>query len=198
MPNPMTTAADLIIGGTGGAPARLGVGSDGQGLRVVSGVPAWGADAGMTNPMTTAADLIIGGTGGAPARLAAGTEGHGLRIVSGVPTWAALPGSVPTAAVTASSTANLDAVVASGQLLEVDASSADVTITLRAQADFAYAAGFHFWILATTNANVTTLAKPSGVNLYDGLTDGSITLTAGTVYLVWRRGTNNWRVIAKS
>lgn len=41
MTNPMTTAGDLIVGGTGGTPQRLPVGSNGQVLGVVNGVPAW-------------------------------------------------------------------------------------------------------------------------------------------------------------
>lgn len=40
--NPMTTAGDLIIGGTAGAPTRLAPGaSDGAVLTMVSGLPAW-------------------------------------------------------------------------------------------------------------------------------------------------------------
>ena len=39
--NPMTTAGDLIDGGTAGAPQRLAIGSAGQVLTVVSGAPAW-------------------------------------------------------------------------------------------------------------------------------------------------------------
>lgn len=41
MTNPMTTADDMIIGGSSGIPARLAVGSNGQVLTVVSGAPAW-------------------------------------------------------------------------------------------------------------------------------------------------------------
>jgi hypothetical protein len=41
MTNPMTTAGDIIVGGTGGAPQRLGAGSNGQILAVSSGAPAW-------------------------------------------------------------------------------------------------------------------------------------------------------------
>jgi hypothetical protein len=41
--NPMTTAQDLIVGGTAGAPTRLGVGTDGQVLAVVAGALAWTA-----------------------------------------------------------------------------------------------------------------------------------------------------------
>lgn len=39
--NPMTATGDLITGGSGGAAQRLAVGSNGQVLTVVGGVPAW-------------------------------------------------------------------------------------------------------------------------------------------------------------
>jgi hypothetical protein len=42
MTNPMTTAGDIIVGGASGAPARLAKGSDGQVLRMASGVQAYG------------------------------------------------------------------------------------------------------------------------------------------------------------
>ncbi|MBR8344645.1 hypothetical protein [Burkholderia ambifaria] len=55
--NPMTTAGDIIVGGTAGAPARLGVGSAGQVLTVVSGAPAWATPSG--SPQATASmDLV--------------------------------------------------------------------------------------------------------------------------------------------
>ncbi|MCY1167133.1 Phage Tail Collar Domain protein [compost metagenome] len=41
--NPMTTAADLTIGGAAGAPARLAVGANGTFLKVVAGALAWTA-----------------------------------------------------------------------------------------------------------------------------------------------------------
>ena len=41
MENPMTTAGDIIIGGTDGAPTRLAAGSNGQFLVMDSGAPAW-------------------------------------------------------------------------------------------------------------------------------------------------------------
>jgi hypothetical protein len=58
MTNPMTTAGDLIVGGSGGAPQRLGVGTNGQVLTVVSGAPAWAA---------------AGGGGGGGGSISAGT-----------------------------------------------------------------------------------------------------------------------------
>ena len=38
----LTTAGDLIVATAANTPARLGIGSEGQALKVVSGVPAWG------------------------------------------------------------------------------------------------------------------------------------------------------------
>jgi hypothetical protein len=56
MTNPMTTAGDLIRGGTSGAPTRLGIGTSGQILTVSAGLPAWttpAASGGMTLLSTT-------------------------------------------------------------------------------------------------------------------------------------------------
>lgn len=48
-------------------------GSEGQVLKIVSGVPSWSTDtAGMSNPMTTAGDIIVGGVSGTPTRLGVG------------------------------------------------------------------------------------------------------------------------------
>lgn len=46
MSNPMTTAGDIIIGGTSGAPQRLAAGTDTYVLTMVSGAPAWAAGGG--------------------------------------------------------------------------------------------------------------------------------------------------------
>jgi len=87
--SPMTTAGDVIIGGTSGAGTRLGIGSTNQVLTVVSGAPAWAAaTGGFTNPMTTAGDEIIGGSGGTAQRLAVGSNGQVHTVVSGAPAWA--------------------------------------------------------------------------------------------------------------
>ena len=94
--NPMTTAGDIIIGGTSGAPARLAATTDGYVLTLASGVPVWSASSGggFSNPMTTAGDLIVGGSAGAAGRLAAGTAAYVLTSNgAGVaPTWQAVPG----------------------------------------------------------------------------------------------------------
>ncbi|MNQ31118.1 hypothetical protein D3C85_444830 [compost metagenome] len=41
MTNPMTAAGDMIFGGVAGVPSRLAKGTDGQGLVLVAGQPAW-------------------------------------------------------------------------------------------------------------------------------------------------------------
>lgn len=43
MPNPMTTAGDLIVAASGGVPARLAKGTDGQVLTMASGLETWAA-----------------------------------------------------------------------------------------------------------------------------------------------------------
>lgn len=61
MANPMTTAGDLIRGGTAGAPTRVAVGTTGQVLTVAAGVPGWADPAGGVAGATTAEDMT--GTG---------------------------------------------------------------------------------------------------------------------------------------
>jgi len=75
MTNPMTTAADLIVGGTGGTPARLAKGADGQVLTVdpTTHLLLWATSAsGFADPTTTKGDLIVHGT--STTRLPVGTD----------------------------------------------------------------------------------------------------------------------------
>jgi hypothetical protein len=59
MENPMTAKGDIIVGGTAGAPARLGVGGDGQVLTATDGVIGWEDPPTYTLPAATA-DTIGG------------------------------------------------------------------------------------------------------------------------------------------
>ena len=61
MANPMTTAGDLIRGGTAGAPTRVAVGTTGQVLTVAAGVPGWADPAGGVSGATVAEPMT--GTG---------------------------------------------------------------------------------------------------------------------------------------
>lgn len=49
MTNPMTTAGDIIYGGSGGTPTRLPIGTAGQTLHIVGGVPTWKDSAVVSN-----------------------------------------------------------------------------------------------------------------------------------------------------
>lgn len=67
MTNPMTTLGDMIAGYTAGAPIRLPIGTAGQYLQVIGGVPAWGnltASITSINSDSTAAQTLTTGTTG--------------------------------------------------------------------------------------------------------------------------------------
>lgn len=81
MTNPMTTAGDIIIGGSSGSPTRLAVGSNGKVLTSDGTTVSWETPStGMSNPMTTADDIIVGGSSGTPTRLAKGSNGQLLGV----------------------------------------------------------------------------------------------------------------------
>jgi hypothetical protein len=113
--NPETTLGDISYrSATANTNTRLGIGSTGQVLTVVAGVPAWqtgttgdieGVTAGVgisgggtsgtvtvTNSMataiTTAGDLIKGTGSGTFDRLGIGSTGQVLTVAGGVPSWA--------------------------------------------------------------------------------------------------------------
>lgn len=119
MSNPMTTAGDLIIGGSSGTPARLAGDTTNANhfLRSLSAggvaaAPTWEAltatdiptiaqsqvtslvtdlSAKMTNPMTTIGDIIYGAASGAPTRIPAGSAGQALISAGGAaPAWGTL------------------------------------------------------------------------------------------------------------
>jgi hypothetical protein len=46
--SPMTTAGDIIYGGTSGTGTRLGIGTNGQVLTLAGGLPSWASPAGIT------------------------------------------------------------------------------------------------------------------------------------------------------
>jgi hypothetical protein len=86
--NPMTTAGDMLFENAVPAPARLAIGSSGQVLTVVGGLPSWQPNpSGLNNPMTTTGDLIASSPGSTPIRVGIGTAGQVLTVSGGLPTW---------------------------------------------------------------------------------------------------------------
>ncbi len=75
--SPLTTAGDLLYGGTSGAPTRLAIGSTGQVLSVSSGgLPVWSAVSGTgTVTSITAGTGLTGGTITGSGTLGLGTSG---------------------------------------------------------------------------------------------------------------------------
>lgn len=162
--SPMTTTGDLIIGGASGAGTRLGIGSSGQVLTVVSGSPAWGSA--LTNPMTTSGDIIVGGASGAATRLAGGSDQQVLKMVSGTPTWA-WPLSSQTSQTTTYSIAATDNVVL------LSSSSGAFTATLPTAASMT---GKVITLKKTDSTlNAITIATTSSQTI-----DGSLTTSLNT------------------
>ena len=113
MTNPMTTTGDTIYSSSGSTPARLGIGSTGQGLAVVAGIPAWTASA--TSTLTTTGDMLYASAANTLARVGVGTTGQVLTVASGVPSWATPAASggmtlLSTTAVTAVSSVSITSI----------------------------------------------------------------------------------------
>jgi hypothetical protein len=87
-PKVLTTAGDLVFENATPVPARLPIGTTGQVLTVVAGLPSWQpASGGFANPMTTAGDLMFENATPVAARLPIGTTGQVLTVVAGLPAW---------------------------------------------------------------------------------------------------------------
>lgn len=82
----MTTVGDIVYLSSAGV-ARLGIGSAGQFLKVVGGLPVWGA--GAASPVTSEGDLVVGNASGDESRLAIGSSGYYLKSNGTTATWAA-------------------------------------------------------------------------------------------------------------
>ncbi len=125
--NPMTTAGDIITGGSGGTATRLGIGSAGFVLTVVAGAPAWVAA--FTNPMAAKGDMIAGGTAGAATRLPVGANGLVLVADSsqtlGVKWAAATPLTTKGDILTFGAAPDRLAVGTNGQILTADSTATD-------------------------------------------------------------------------
>ncbi len=78
--DPMTTAGDIIIRNGSNTTTRLGIGSEGQVLKVSSGVPTWAAESGggLSNPVAyitqSVQTVTLNGVGGTTSQMDNGTH----------------------------------------------------------------------------------------------------------------------------
>jgi hypothetical protein len=85
--NPSTTLGDIEYrSSSANTNTRLGIGTSGQGLQVVAGVPSWAASS--TSTLTTTGDLLYASAANTLARRAIGSTGDVLTVSGGLPTWA--------------------------------------------------------------------------------------------------------------
>jgi len=86
--NPETTLGDISFrSSTSNTNTRVGIGSSGQALTVVAGVPSWAASS--TSTLTTTGDTLYASAANTLARRAIGSTGDVLTVSGGIPTWAA-------------------------------------------------------------------------------------------------------------
>lgn len=85
--NPSTTLGDLEYrSSTSNTNTRIPIGTSGQALTVVAGVPSWANSA--TSVLTTTGDLLYASAANTLARRAIGSTGDVLTVSGGLPTWA--------------------------------------------------------------------------------------------------------------
>jgi hypothetical protein len=91
--SPGTTAGDIDYYTAATTKARVGIGTSGQALTVVAGVPSWAASARST--LTTTGDSLYASAANTLARLGIGTTGQVLTVAAGLPSWATAPSAIP-------------------------------------------------------------------------------------------------------
>lgn len=85
--NPSTTLGDIEYrSSTANTNTRLAIGTSGQALTVVAGVPSWAASA--ISVLTTTGDVLYASAANTLARLGIGSTGQVLTVAGGVPSWA--------------------------------------------------------------------------------------------------------------
>jgi len=85
--NPSTTLGDIEYrSSTSNTNTRVAIGSSGQALTVVAGVPSWAAS--PTSVLTTTGDTLYASAANTLARLGIGSTGQVLSVSGGVPAWA--------------------------------------------------------------------------------------------------------------
>lgn len=154
-----------------------------------------------------ATDLIL--PGGANITTAAGDAAQFVEYASG--DWvciayqrasgaalvASSPDEAPLSIVNITSDDDLD-LTHSKDLLKLDSSIGDRTLTIVPNSTTSFTDGFRFLVMKDSNSNFAYVARGSGVELWKNGTDGDITLSNGQVHLIWRESLDVWRVLAIS
>ena len=92
--NPSTTLGDIEYrSSTANTNTRLAIGTSGQGLTVVAGVPSWAPSA--TSVLSSTGDLLYASAANTLARLNIGTSNQVLTVSGGLPVWATPAASTP-------------------------------------------------------------------------------------------------------
>jgi len=180
MTNPMTTTGDMIYSSPGSTPVRRAVGSTGQGLTVVAGIPAWAASA--TSTLTTTGDMLYASAANTLARRAVGSTGDVLTVAGGVPTWAA-PGAAGAnwsllnaggTALTGAQTITVSGISGKDKIMVLisDASSASANSVIAVQLNTDTASNYYFY--GTLSAFGATYAPSNFSKLASGGTQIAI------------------------
>lgn len=170
--NPLTTAADLWVGGTSGAPSRLAKGSDSQVLTVdpTTHLLVWATpSSGFSDPMTNRGDIIVRNASNTTARLGIGSSGKVLSSDGTDISWQTPSAGGAAVGVSVYATVTQSIPNATGPVLTFDAEFFDTD-------------GFH-----STVTNTSRLTVPSGK-------DGKYIIGGGTYFA--SSGAGTYRIIA--
>ena len=179
--NPSTTLGDIEYrSSTANTNTRLGIGTSGQALTVVAGVPSWAASA--TSTLTTTGDLLYASAANTLARRAIGTSGQVLTVSGGVPAWAAAPAATDSwtllnaggTALTGASTITVSGISGKDKLFVVitgASSTVQSTVSLRFNTD-------------STNVYYTFGGQGQGLSAYATTVFKEVNNSSGTNQLV--------------
>jgi hypothetical protein len=168
--NPSTTLGDIEYrSSTSNTNTRLGIGSSGQGLQVVAGVPSWAASS--TSTLTTTGDLLYASAANTLARRAIGTTGQVLTVSGGVPTWASASASalsytlLSTTSLTAASSITISSLSGYNYLWIIVESASSVSASSNITARFNSDTGSNY---ATYNMDFTNGSTYAAANYLVG------------------------------